>query len=142
MQTNVQYQNNKTQQSKARKSKQREAILSNLRARFDHPTAAEIYDDVKREIPALSLGTLYRNLKFLCDTNEIISFSIGNEEHYDANTAQHYHLKCGNCGRFYDLPTLPIDVLEQFSLPNFKGKINSYSLIFYGICEECSQRNR
>lgn len=123
-----------------RKSKQRDAILNNLKNRYDHPTAAELFDSVKKDFPALSLGTLYRNLKFLCDSGSIISFSIGDEEHYDANTKQHYHLKCSCCNRFYDLPVSPFDELEHFSLPDYKGKINNYSLIFYGICDVCSSQ--
>lgn len=125
-----------------RKSKQRDAIFSNLKSRYDHPTAYEIYDDVKKDFPSLSLGTLYRNLKFLCDSGQIISFSLGDEEHYDANTAMHYHLKCVSCGRFYDLPAKPLDELEHFALPQYKGKINNYSLIFYGQCEKCCAHNR
>ena len=48
-----------------RRSKQRDAILANLQARYDHPTAMELYLSVRQELPNLSLGTLYRNLKGL-----------------------------------------------------------------------------
>lgn len=121
-----------------RKSKQRQAILDDLKSRYDHPTAAEIYETVKKGIPSLSLGTLYRNLNFLCESGEINRFSTGAEEHYDAVTSMHYHLKCSCCGRFFDLPISPIYELEKISLPEYKGKIDSYSLVFYGVCEECS----
>ncbi len=125
-----------------RKSKQRQAILDNLKSRYDHPTAAEIYESVKKSIPSISLGTLYRNLNFLCESGEVNRLSTGAEEHYDAVTSLHYHLKCGCCGRFFDLPMSPIYELEKFTLPEYKGKIDSYSLVFYGVCEDCFSKRR
>ncbi len=121
-----------------RKSRQREAILANLRARCDHPTAMELYLSVREEIPSLSLGTLYRNLKGLCDSHQIIRLSDGGEEHYDACTVPHWHIKCDHCGRFYDLPT-PADVASVVPTPEYSGKIYGYSLIFFGTCEYCAR---
>ena len=73
-----------------RYSRQREAILENLKNRYDHPTAMELYLSVREDIPNLSLGTLYRNLALLRDSGKIISLTLGGEEHFDANTNQHY----------------------------------------------------
>ena len=56
-----------------RYSRQREAILENLKNRYDHPTAMELYLSVREDIPNLSLGTLYRNLTLLRDSGKIIS---------------------------------------------------------------------
>lgn len=71
-----------------RYSRQREAILENLKNRYDHPTAMELYLSVREDIPNLSLGTLYRNLTLLRDSGKIISLTLGGEEHFDANTNQ------------------------------------------------------
>ena len=43
-----------------KRSRQREAILSELCGRTDHPTAEELYLSLKEEMPNLSLGTVYR----------------------------------------------------------------------------------
>ena len=48
-----------------KKSRQRDAILANLKQRCDHPTADMIYMDIRKEIPNISLGTVYRNLSYL-----------------------------------------------------------------------------
>ena len=125
-----------------RKSKQRDAILKNLTERHDHPTAMEIYLDVRKEMPNLSLGTLYRNLKQLCEMQEINCFSVGDEEHYDAITALHYHLRCVNCHRFFDIDFPKMNTLINPQIPNFKGKIYGHQLIFFGLCEECSAQDR
>ena len=60
-----------------RYSRQREAILENLKNRYDHPTAMELYLSVREDIPNLSLGTLYRNLTLLRDSGKIISLTLG-----------------------------------------------------------------
>ena len=70
-----------------RYSRQREAILENLKNRYDHPTAMELYLSVREDIPNLSLGTLYRNLTLLRDSGKIISLTLGGEEHFDAHPA-------------------------------------------------------
>ncbi|HKI82610.1 MAG TPA: transcriptional repressor, partial [Pseudodesulfovibrio sp.] len=48
-----------------RLSKQRKVILEELRKVKSHPTADEVYDMVRKIIPRISLGTVYRNLEFL-----------------------------------------------------------------------------
>lgn len=123
-----------------RKSRQRDAILYNLQNRCDHPTAMELYLSVRAEIPNLSLGTMYRNLNTLCESGQILRFSDGGEEHYDAAVHSHVHLKCKCCGRFYDLPDLD-DVLETLPRTSaYAGEIHGCSLIFFGVCENCHRR--
>lgn len=124
-------------QKAVRKSKQRDAILNNLKSRYDHPTAYEIYEDVRKELPNISLGTTYRNLSFLKEQGLIQVVSVGAEEHFDANTENHYHLFCNKCGRFYDLDVNPLTEIESLKINNFGGIINDYKLIFYGLCENC-----
>ena len=82
----------------------------------------ELYLSVREDIPNLSLGTLYRNLTLLRDSGKIISLTLGGEEHFDANTNQHYHFKCTSCGRYFDLPSEPLDSsVTARCLGDFKG---------------------
>ena len=57
-----------------RKSKQRDAIISELCSRYDHPTAMELYLSVREVIPNLSLGTLYRNLSQLEENGMVLEY--------------------------------------------------------------------
>ena len=59
-----------------RYSYQREVIYNNVMSRKDHPTAEQIYEDVKKEIPNISLGTVYRNLNFLSDEGKILKVDL------------------------------------------------------------------
>ena len=58
-------------------SRQRESIVNFLASRTDHPTAETIYQNIKKEFPNISLGTVYRNLSLLEEIGEIIKISTG-----------------------------------------------------------------
>jgi Fur family peroxide stress response transcriptional regulator len=55
-------------------SRQRESIKSYLTGRTDHPTAEQIYMNVKKEYPNISLGTVYRNLALLTEIGDCKNF--------------------------------------------------------------------
>lgn len=118
-------------------SRQREMILQNLCSRTDHPTADELYLDLKEELPSLSLGTLYRNLALLSDNGTILKFHCGTCDRFDGNNGLHYHLICEQCGRLYDLDHAPLTELDGLFSDSFGGEIHSHLLVFYGICENC-----
>ncbi len=123
-------------------SRQREAIKTFLMSRKDHPTAEVIYQSVKEEYPNISLGTVYRNLTFLCENGEAIKISCGDKsEHFDGNPMLHYHFYCKDCGGVSDLEMDDISFLNTLAMKNFKGEIYGHNTIFYGLCEECKKRN-
>ena len=79
-----------------RKSRQREAIIRVLMSTTSHPTAEWVYEEVKKEIPNVSLGTVYRNLKLLKERGEILELEqTGHYRRFDGNSANHYHFRCG-----------------------------------------------
>ena len=119
-------------------SRQRETILNNLCSRTDHPTADELYMDLKEELPNLSLGTLYRNLAMLTDNGTILKFHCGTCDRFDGNNSLHYHLICESCGRLYDLDHTPLIELDTLFAQGYSGKIRSHLLVFYGLCENCN----
>ncbi|NWF78149.1 MAG: transcriptional repressor, partial [Chloroflexi bacterium] len=75
-----------------RKTKQREAILRVLRNTTCHPTADWIYEEGRKDIPNISLGTVYRNLKLLREAGKILEIDLGgNFSRFDGNQDNHYH---------------------------------------------------
>ena len=119
-------------------SRQREAILNSLRMRTDHPTAETVYNDIREIYPNISLGTVYRNLSLLSSNGDISRIKCGdNAEHFDSNTAPHYHLICQNCNQVVDLHMDNIDFINTLAANSFGGKILGNFTYFYGICEKC-----
>lgn len=122
-------------------SKQRDAILAELCSRHDHPTADEIYSALKEKMPALSLGTVYRNLAILSKEGDILKLNSENADRFDGNTMTHYHLLCKKCSRLYDLHLDAQEDLNRLAQENFNGAVEAHTIMFYGICEECSAKS-
>ena len=85
-------------------SRKREAVLEIIRGTASHPTADWIYDEVRKDIPDISLGTVYRNLAAFKDEGLIISVGVvDGRERFDANTGEHAHFICLGCGSVLDI---------------------------------------
>jgi Fur family peroxide stress response transcriptional regulator len=119
-------------------SRQRQIILESLRENAVHPGAEYLYDIVKKEEPNLSLATLYRNLNRLAGAG-IIKKIEGLEEsaHYDHNTHEHYHFLCTKCNKIFDVSSDVAPDLLQKTESQTGFKVESYDIIFKGICNEC-----
>lgn len=123
-------------------SRQRESIKKYLDGRTDHPTAEQIYQNVRIEYPNISLGTVYRNLSLLTDMGELLKISCGGlSEHFDPNTHPHYHFICTKCGNVHDIEMDNIDFINTLAGKSFSGQIEGHSTYFYGKCEKCSTKN-
>lgn len=118
-------------------SRQREAVKRALCSTKTHPTAAWIYEQAKKEIPNISLGTVYRNLNLLGEEGVIrkLSFGDGNE-HFDGDISPHSHFFCEGCGKIYDIAFDATELCNQIS-STARVEITSAACNFSGTCEEC-----
>lgn len=121
-------------------SRQRDAILELLRSVRSHPTADWIYFELKKDMPDLSLGTVYRNLSLLAKLGEIVELNlIPSVNHFDGNPKPHYHFVCKNCNRVIDLDLPQIIGIENHVRELTDYKIESHILNFFGLCENCKE---
>lgn len=122
-------------------SKQREAILTFLRTRKDHPTAEVIYENLRSQLPNISMGTVYRNLDLLAKKGTIIQVE-GNDSlmHYDADTSIHHHFVCKNCGCIQDIYFDSSALLENDAVKKTDNEIFSHAIYFYGLCHDCKNK--
>ena len=124
-------------------SRQRESIKANLMSRRDHPTADALDASIREEFPNISLGTVYRNLNLLVETGEILKLTCGNgPDHYDGNAAPHYHFVCRECGQVYDIDLDEMTGLNASVQSKAPGKIDSHSILCYGHCYQCMEKNK
>ncbi len=121
-----------------RKTKQKEAILEVLRGTNSHPTADWIYSEVKKEMPNISLGTVYRNLRLLCESGEISELDLcGTLARFDARQDNHYHFRCERCGLVFDVD-LPVDAqMDRKAAQKAGFEVSYHRLEFRGVCESC-----
>lgn len=123
-------------ETEVRYSRQRATILDELAKNRIHPTAEEIYLLTRERIPNISLGTVYRNLKFLLDEGKIIGFTVDGKEHFDIDTKPHLHKFCKNCGSIED------EFFNSDLLNNLKKELDNFSvknIIIEGFCKNCRE---
>ena len=124
--------------STLRMTRQRKVILEELRKVDTHPSADEVYEMVRKRLPRISLGTVYRNLEILSQAGEIQKLEIGcNLKRFDGIAENHYHIRCLHCDRVIDVPEgFDVAVNHEIKIPN-GYKILGHRLEFVGICPEC-----
>jgi Fur family peroxide stress response transcriptional regulator len=123
--------------------RKRNAILQYLRNSEDHPSAEKIYTDLKKEIPDLSMGTVYRNLNLFKEQGLITAVAtVNGVERYDPDTTPHVHFICTQCGDVQDLPEISVpEELNSAVAQSSGGRVDNCQLSFTGICGECRKLN-
>ena len=121
--------------------KKRDAILACLRSTTVHPSAEWVYNQLKPEIPNLSLGTVYRNLTYFKEIGEAVSIgTVKGIERFDGNTAPHVHYICTCCGAVIDLHDIAVPAeLQSAAETGSGGSVGSCQLTFTGICSDCKK---
>ncbi|MCX6142327.1 MAG: transcriptional repressor [Ignavibacteriales bacterium] len=125
-----------------KRSRQREKIYQVLKKTVAHPTAEWVHEQVRSQIPRISLGTVYRNLHILTAQGKIQELDFGQGLHrYDATVDQHYHFVCERCGVVRDLEVPPQQDLHDRVRGVVPGKITNHRLDFFGVCTDCLSKS-
>jgi Fe2+ or Zn2+ uptake regulation protein len=119
------------------RSRQRALILEFLRQSEEHPTAAQTHAALRRRMPNLSLGTVYRNLEVLVSEGVVEEVPAAGGARYDGNPKPHHHFICERCGAIDDLhvqlpPSLGRKLVRARGRRPTRIKID-----FFGLCEAC-----
>lgn len=124
---------------KVKNTYQRQVIIEELSKVKTHPTADEVYEMVRKRLPNISLGTVYRNLEMMANRDIILKLDIaGRKRRFDYNTAKHYHLRCDVCGAVSDLELKQLqDIEAQLDSLIGSGGITNFNIEFKGKCEQC-----
>jgi Fur family ferric uptake transcriptional regulator len=123
-----------------RMTRQRRVILEELREFTHHPSADEIYEAVRRRIPRISLGTVYRNLEVLSELGEIQKLEFGGTlKRFDWDPEDHYHIRCNLCDRVDNAPMPHLEDIENRVSEDTDYRIIGHRLEFYGLCPECAK---
>src|SRR4030043_1448538 len=121
-----------------RETRQREAILRVLRNTRAHPTADWIYEEVKKEIPNISKGTVYRNLQVLQEDGAITVLNLnGTLSRFEVKQHGHYHFRCEQCGRVFDLDEPVNNEIDKRVAERTGFKVSHHQTEFRGLCKDC-----
>ena len=121
-----------------RPSVQRIAIMRYLLKNRTHPTADEVFEGLKKQIPTLSKTTVYNTLKLFIDNGAALYVGIDEKNaRFDGYVEPHAHFRCKKCGCIIDL-TMDIDKIIP---KNFNGDIDETFFYIKGLCEKCKTKN-
>jgi len=122
---------------------QRHIILEELAKVKTHPTASELYDMVRKRLPRIGLGTVYRNLELMADSGMILKIEVGGtQKRFDATTEAHYHIRCSACGKVDDIDVPVIKELVAQAAETTSYLIHGHHIEFTGICKTCQQQQQ
>lgn len=128
-----------------RYSKQRNLVLNILRDNPVHPTAEWIFEKAREEMPGIGVATVYRNLNALVEAGEIKRIpGIDGVDRFDGNHMPHYHMKCNDCGKLFDLEPesetalqrMESVIKETFPMEAVEIKLNT--MLLKGTCKQCN----
>src|SRR5262245_50023771 len=126
-----------------RRTRPREVVLDVVRGTDAHPTAEQVHGLVRRRLPRVSLGTVYRNLRRLVETG-LVKQLPGPPARFDGNATDHHHFTCTACGRIVDvagaLADAPARALSA-RIASLTGLgITHQRIEFFGRCGPCRAR--
>lgn len=125
-----------------RNTKQRQIVLDAVKSRRDHPSADDIYLDVRRKDNRISRGTVYRNLNHLAESGEITHVRVPSADRYDLRLDRHYHLFCVGCGLVIDAPVPYQESHDETVAAETGFQIQRHRTVFEGLCPQCRRKAR
>src|ERR1700722_1306778 len=117
---------------------QRHCIFKALEGDVTHPSAERVYEQVRHDMPNVSLKAVYQTLNDLADLGAIAVLDLGTgSARFDPNVeSSHHHLVCRTCGKVRDVDAdfpglaVPAGHTQGFD-------VLSAEVVFRGVCDEC-----
>ncbi|MBI4523464.1 MAG: transcriptional repressor [Deltaproteobacteria bacterium] len=120
-----------------RQTRQLQVIWEAIKDEKSHPSADQVYEKVRRVMPSVSLGTVYRNLQKLVADEKLQVVTVGRTQRFDPTVEKHEHFICEACGRVYDFFVDSKRKIFSSSLPSEAFTVTSHQLALYGKCKSC-----
>ena len=119
---------------------QRHVIYRALMQMHGHPSPEAVYEAVRREIPSISLGTVYKNIKTFVDAGVLREVSLHHgSARLETNLEPHHHMVCSRCKAIVDLDE------SDFVAPRLKRRapdgfrVHRMSVEVIGLCKNCAR---
>ncbi len=123
-----------------RMTPQRRQVYEVITSRKDHPSASDVYHQVKDSMPHISLATVYNCLEAMTQSGVVRQVNLNREpSRYCANLTDHAHLYCQTCGQVSDVPLKEATLLAQaLDLPS-GAEATQLEVTVRGTCPACHQ---
>ena len=117
---------------------QRVELVRLIAASEGHPSAAQLYAQIRTQFPTMSPATVYKTLTLLKGMNQVLEIDLRDDRHYDGNRPlPHPHLICLQCNQIVD-GGIDIDPSSFTQIQGASGyQIIRSQITFYGLCPDC-----
>jgi Fur family peroxide stress response transcriptional regulator len=120
---------------------QRVAIYEQLINSKDHPDSDEVFRDVRKSFPDISLDTVYRTLSKFAEIGIVnLVEGYGEAKRYDPDTSRHHHLRCQKCNKIIDFHYEGYDNLRVPKSLQKNFRVKNVKVILEGTCYECAKK--
>jgi Fur family peroxide stress response transcriptional regulator len=128
--------------SGAKITETRVAIMQSLENRYDHPSAEQLFIELKPKHPTLSIATVYSTAQLLAKASLLRILSIDEKKvYFDPNLEPHGHFMCKSCKKVFDIP-VDFSAIFKFDAPTCISSIDTADVFYYGLCTNCDTRCR
>ncbi len=134
----------KLRTSEYRLTPQRVELIRLIATSEGHPSASELYNQIKNQFPTMSLATVYKTLDLLKELGEVLEIGLRDDSHYDGNKPYpHPHLICVKCQKIMDgeLEIAVKNIVQEVE-QSFGFQILKHQLDFYGLCPDCQKKKK
>ena len=115
---------------------QRLGILS-LMQQSGHVSVDDLYAEIKKQFPSVSLATMYKNINAMMNSSTIIEVKIPKQKsRFEIVKEKHGHLLCQECGDFSDIKVDFEKVIGDIQMKS-RYKLFETNLVLSGICPRC-----
>ena len=122
---------------------QRVELIRLIAASKGHPSASQLYGQIKVQFPTISLATVYKTLDLLKELGEVLEIGLRDDSHYDGNKPYpHPHLICMKCQKIMDgeLDVAVGNIVQEVE-QSFGFRVIKHQLDFYGLCPDCQKKS-
>ena len=124
---------------KTRLTNQRKVVLEIIKTACYHPTAEQIYKLTKKQLPKISVGTVYRNLDVLAGQNLIKRIDIpGEPARFDADLSNKAYFVCKDKKTIYDINIDKANILKLIPDDSVVNKVDNFNIVLYGSSKNYS----
>jgi Fur family peroxide stress response transcriptional regulator len=121
---------------------QRMAVLAILAESNAHPSAQDIYQQVRRDFPMTSLATVYKTITLLKEMGQVLELGFSDDcSRYDGRQPiPHPHLVCVRCKKIVDWECDALSDLTWRASEKSGYRILGHRLDLLGLCPDCQQK--
>jgi Fur family peroxide stress response transcriptional regulator len=120
---------------------QRQQVYDVLVAKRDHPTAEEVFIRAKRQMPEISMATVYNCLDALVQSGLARQVTVDRgAARFCPNMQEHCHFYCDGCHRVFDVD---LPKKDSSAVPVPKGfRVDRFEISIHGNCPDCASSGK